>query len=610
MSDCMHIDRRFGEIAVTKNFVPQAKLDRALVVQRCIFDRTNVHMPIGKVLKEMGLLTEAQVEIILEAQRNGSANASPEAQETQPDSCNTFSGLDLVVSDDKLAAYVSPSGDNLNGVTVESVKMLLMEKGIVEGVVADELLAAFLAERPLPAEPFQVAGGRPAQPGEPPRIQYHFDTDPMRIGTLNSDGTMDWKNRGEVPYTKSGDLLAEKIGGRPGTPGMTIYGKELTPPRVKEPQLKSGKGAQRSEDRRQILAKIDGTPKLGTDGRISVFALLPVDGDIGIETGHLDFDGYIEASGGVCAGYTVKSRGLRTREIQNATVEVQEDLVSFGGIYGSSIVVGGNLKASHIHNSTVDVTGDVVVEKEIFNCTIETSGRCIIGDGKIIASKISAKKGIQVRDIGTEAARPSELRVGFDHKYARDMQNLKDELAELDRQTADVTTSQHNLRTRSDDLNVELGQIAQEQDGYMVQKRRLEEKLKSIPADDEGGRRMLAELIEELANRSAAIDERVNAIMTEDDQIRSQVSNYDKALKQIQTEIAKTKESMAILEESLRCDPGIAVLKVSGTVCTKTSVEGLHKKIIIPQDMQLVRIGEAKSEYGTNQWQMKISSLR
>jgi uncharacterized protein (DUF342 family) len=285
---------------------------------------------------------------------------------------------------------------------------------------------------------------------------------------------MDWKNRGDIPQVNVGDLLAEKLGGEPGQPGTSVYGLEIPAPRVKEPTLKFSKGAERSEDGRQILAKIKGTPKLGTDGRIGVFGVLPIDSDIGLETGNINFDGHIEVNGGIDNGYKVKGGSLVIKEIQNAEIELTDDLVSHGGIYGSTLLVGGHLKASHIHNSTLEVLGDLVVEKEIFGCTILVNGRCMIDGGKIIASKITAKKGIQVKDIGTQAARPSELIVGVDFKFERDMNALKAQIADLERRKTETANAIIALKGQIDRLDSELGTVAQEQDGCMVQKRQLE----------------------------------------------------------------------------------------------------------------------------------------
>ena len=149
--------------------------------------------------------------------------------------------------------------------------------------------------------------------------------------------------------------------------------------------------------------------------------VLPIDSDIGLETGNIEFDGHIEVNGGIESGYRVKGGSLSIKEIQNAQIEITDDLVSNGGVYGSTLTVGGHFKASHVYNSTMEVLGDLVVEKEIFGCTILVNGRCSVDSGKIIGSKITAKKGIQVKDIGTKAARPCELIVGVDFKFERDL---------------------------------------------------------------------------------------------------------------------------------------------------------------------------------------------
>ena len=609
MPNITRIDQLFGEIAVDMKYLDQSRMDRAMVVQRCIFKRTKVHMPIGKVLKEMGLLTQEQVDAILDAQRNLDKDDSDNGKgPMQPTALN---GIDLSVSKDKLGVFLSPSGEDVKGVTLQTVKQLLAGRGIVYGVVRDQAIEAYLAQDPLPLEPFQIACGTPPIEGHPPEIRFLFDTEPLRVGTLNEDGTMDWKNRGRVPEVKTGDLLAEKTGGDPGTPGTNVLGEEIAPPRIREPQLKCARGAQRSEDGKQVTAKVDGTPKLSPDGRITVMAMLPIEGDVGVETGHIDFDGYIEVNGGICTGYNVKGRGLRTKEIQNAKVELSEDLVSFGGIYGSTVKVDGDAKASHVHNTEMSVLGDLIVDKEIFGCNIEVNGRCIISDGKIIGSKISAKKGVIVQDIGTEASLASEIIVGIDRRYERDMQVHKETLAALEKQQADLTTGQTALREQLDKINTELGDIAQEQDKCMVQRRQLEEKLRGPKAvKDEEERNMVAKLVEELGARNEAYDKQVNDYMERDDQIRAQLDETAKKLVQTHQQIEALKNEMTLLDEALKVDPGVPVVKVSGTVFAKTSVAGLNRKLIIPKDMRSVRIAESKNESTGNKWEIAISPLR
>jgi hypothetical protein len=598
MSDVERQDKLFGEIAIQKQIITKDKLERALVIQRCISNRTKVFMPIGAVLQKMGVLTKDQVDLILSAQTNADAPApaSPGLNDwvdAPPLDNASAPSLNIEVSPDKLTVTLRPVKEVQAAPSMERVKALLMENNICFGVVSDKLLSAYLSQNPLPMEPFVVARGVPSEPGQPPQIQYYFDTDPIRIGTLLEDGTMDWKDRGEIPQVEPGALLAEKTGGDPGKPGTDVFGQEVGVPRIKDPPLKFSKGVSRSEDGRQLFAKIGGTPRLGPDGRVMVSAILPIETNIGVETGNVIFEGHIEVSGGIESGYTVKAGSLETREIQNAFIEVSEDLVVHTGVYGTTAKVGGHLKASHIHNSTIEVLGDLVVEKEIFGCTLDINGRCIVDSGKIISSKISAKKGIQVKDIGTLAAKPSELTVGVDYKFEREMKACKETLTALEHKKTETETTVANLKKRIDELDAELGHVAQEQDGCMVQKRQLEERIKE-PAIAKNKEKisLLEELIGDLGAKYNLLDKKVQAIMAQDDQVRAQITHFTQEIGNLEKQIAETQEKILILEESAKMDPGIPVIKASGMLFAKTLVIAPHRRLMIPNDMKNVRITE------------------
>jgi len=608
---------RFGEIAVNMNIVPQAKLDRALVIQKMILSRTKVHMPIGKVLQEMGILTQEQIETILETQRYLSAD-EPEVCRDKPTteatgSPETLSGLKLIISDDKLSAYLCPSDVQPSGLSLQAVKDFIADQAVDYGLVDDQVLLDYISQTPLPGEPFKIASGTAPMEGRAPEMIFHFDTDPLRIGTLKSDGTMDWKNRGEIPQVNVGDLLVEKTPGQPGQPGTSVSGQVLPPPRIREPRLKCGKGAQKSEDGMQILAKVDGTPKLSSDGKVFVFGMLNIEGDIGVETGNIEFEGYIEAQGHVTAGYTVKAKGLYTTGIQDAVIEVAEDLICDGGIYGSTLTVGGNMKASHIHNCTIEILGDLVVKKEIFDSTIQSNGRCLIVDGKIITSNIDAKKGIEALEIGSAASNPCRLSVGFDRKYERDLAICQTELEELRSQKVHVEASLPEHQSQLAAIEANIAAIAKEQESYLAQKRQFEEQLRGEgpnPVEDDEEKFMLEEMIAELVEKTDEIGAKATNLRSEADKVRVKIIGVEKNLKTLEAFIEESLEKVELLEESVKVDPGLPVVKVSGTLYNKTQIIGPHKEMNIQEDMHKVRIAESKEDPNSNKYQIKISSLR
>jgi hypothetical protein len=93
-------------------------------------------------------------------------------------------------------------------------------------------IKAFLNGEFSLGEGWTIATGTDPIPDTPPQIKYHFDTDPLKIGTLTEDGLMDWKDRGKLPQVKEGDLLAEKIPGPKGKEGMDVYGKKIPIPKA------------------------------------------------------------------------------------------------------------------------------------------------------------------------------------------------------------------------------------------------------------------------------------------------------------------------------------------------------------------------------------------
>jgi uncharacterized protein (DUF342 family) len=608
---------RFGEIAVNMNFVPQAKLDRALVIQKLILSRTKVHMPIGKVLMEMGALTQEQIDTILETQRYLSVDEPKDCKERVPSktpgSPGTLTGLKLIISEDKLSAYLCPSDVQPSGLCLQAVKDFIAGHAVDYGLVDDQVLSDYISQTPLPGEPFKIASGTAPVEGRAPEVIYHFDTDPLRIGTLKSDGTMDWKNRGEIPQVNVGDLLVEKIPGQPGQPGTSVCSQVLPPPRIRDPRLKCGKGAQKSEDGMQILAKADGTPKLSSDGKVYVFGMINIEGDIGVETGNIEFEGYVEAQGHVTAGYTVKAKGLYTTGIQDAVIEVTEDLICDGGIYGSTIKVGGNIKASHIHNCNIEILGDLVVKKEIFDSTIQSNGRCIINEGKIITSNIDAKKGIEAFEIGSAASNPCRLTVGFDRKYESDLAACQTEMVELKSQKVHVEASLPGHQSQLAAIEANMVAITNEQESYLQQQRQFEEQLRGEgpnPVEDDEEKFMLEEMIVELVEKIDEIDTKKTNLQSEADKVRVKIIGVEKSLKTLQTFIEKSLEKIELLEESVKVDPGLPVVKVSGTIYSKTQIIGPHKEMNIQEDMHKVRIAESKEDPNSNKYQIKISSLR
>ncbi len=622
MSDETGRDNRFGVIAVEMNFVDQKMVDKAVVVQSRIFEKTHVSMPLGQILTEMGAISTDQRNEILQMQREIAGKIknedTPEAPKRKRKATQSAekggSTLDINVSKSKLTASAYIDGKvPAKEFDIGDVKIMLHAEGILHGVADDEQIKAFLRGDVGLGERWTIASGTDPIPDTPPQIKYHFDTDPLKIGTLTEDGLMDWKERGVLPQVKEGDLLAEKIPGPKGKEGMDVYGKKIPIPKLREKRFKCKKGARLSEDGMQVHASLSGIPKLSVTGEISVMPTLQIQGDISLKTGHVTFDGHIEVAGTVEKGYRVKGGSLRANEILDAEIDITGDITATNGIFGSTIRSGGNLKAGHIHNADVVLAGDMAVEKEIIESKVEANGRCLINDGIIIASTISAKMGITAMDIGTQASKSSELVVGIDQQMEREKRAIKEEIQAIKTERENLPKLLKSLKQQSDELNTNLGEIAQKQDKCMVMHRRLQEKVEAGLLNQGGAAaEKLQKTMLELKAKQDAYDQDVARLMDEDESIGKEIVATETAITESAKNIQELTARLETITEAQKSDGGVPMVKIGGNVCSGTQITGPRSTMVLQEDLTKLSIIETdKPDHsGTKRWHFEINPFR
>jgi uncharacterized protein (DUF342 family) len=612
----------FGALAVEMNFVDQEKVDKALVVQARIFEKTAVTTPIGEILIQMGALSSADRDEILRMQKeirahNTSGGTPAERRsEKKPKTSGQKAApsVDIDVSRDKLKATAIIDGEAPpEAFGVNDVKILLYAEGIVHGVADDQQIQSFLDGECGYNTPWPVAIGTEPIPDAPSQIKYYFDTDPLKIGTLTEDGLMDWKDRGQLPQVEAGDLLAEKIPGPKGREGMDVYGKKIPVPKTRERRFKCGKGARRSEDGMQVVATLSGIPRVSIAGEITVMPTLHIPGNISLETGHVEFNGHIEVDGAIEKGYRVKGGSLRANEIRDAQIDIEGDITAMSGIIGATIRCGGNLKAGHINHADIILAGDMAVEKEIIESSIEANGRCLINDGIIIASTVSAKLGISAMDIGTNASKSSELIVGVDRHLEKEIESVKERIAAIRAESENLPKQLKNLRKRADEISTRLGEVAQEQDKCMVQHRNLKERIDAglMKADGPNADNVQKSL-QEFKAREDAYDLDVARLMEADESIGQEIAATEAMISENRTTIEALTSQLDALSEKQKQNPGKATVRIAGNVFSGTRFTGPHSTLVLQEDFKHTSVIESDGPdaAGARRWRFELAPFR
>ena len=624
-------DIKFGDAAVRSGLASAAQVENALAKQREIEEKTDIHVSIGHVMIQLGIIDENQRDRLLGRLPSGGdpvpleaiAEPTDDTARAEPsgdidpvpasDKGDAAAGaVRLVVSEDRLEALLHRGSEGAAVVSLEAVATQLAAAGIVHGLVDRAAIARFLQSDPPAAQPLIIARGIAPQPGLPPEIRFHFETDALCIGTVRDDGTTDWKNRGPLPQVKAGDLLCTVIPGTAGIPGTDVFGQPV-PVALPAPLPRCGAGVEISADGRQYRATGDGLATWTADGVLAVSPTLHIGGDVGMETGHIDFNGHVEIEGAIQKGFHVYGHSLRAESLFGAEVHVAGDMVVQRGIYESQIKCQGPLKAGHVHKSKIEMQEDLIVEREIIESQIETNGRCLAGAASIMASDISAKRGIFAQTIGSEAARPSRLEVGIDHRLKRGLNDIQNQIEVLKKEAKRREDALQAQRRQAEQTAGELGAVAQEQDRYMVQIREIDTALKDPKLRQQLTQTQKMEKKRRyLESKKAQTDVRVEKLLAADEAQSAVLARLDQDLNDARLGLVRLDEEMAQIKESLTNDIGMAVVKASGDVAAGTIVSGPRASLTLPEPRQRVHIFEtnAADDEGRRYWRMKTVPLR
>jgi uncharacterized protein len=523
--------------------------------------------------------------------------------------------LNLKVSEDHMSAFVVHGEEGLPGLQPKSLKDILEKAGICHGIVDDSALSDFFTAASINGEPFKVAKGIPPDPGKQSFIRHCFKTNPLMVGMEDESGKIDFKNRGEIPQVKAGDLLAEIIPGVPGKAGMDIFGKTIPAPVHRPVKIFCGNGAYMHPDGMRAYAGIDGRPELTPDGKICVFPDLVISGDVGYATGHVEFDGNVEVRGAIQEGFRVRAQNLRAGEINKADIVVDNDIIVSGGIIGSRVQADGKLQCKHIHTSRLEVLDDIVIESTVFDSEIKTNGRCIVKNGKILSSSVFAKKGVLAADIGSDSSEACELLIGVDNFLENTVDKLNAEINVLTEKLRGLETKIVEIKEESGKLEDDIGALAQEEDHVKLQIAEMRDKIKSLTDAGKSGKTTLSKakaLYLLLGQKLEQTTEKIGELFERQESLEDSIQYWKSEIRKVGEHINALKGQIDRANSVSAEDNGSTAVKVSGTISSGTVVQGPRSNIRLKEEYRNVTIKEAQTLGDDNRmkWSMAVTRNR
>jgi uncharacterized protein (DUF342 family)/ActR/RegA family two-component response regulator len=587
------LDREFAKMLVDRELARRKDIDRAFRKQLNNFEDSGVTTLLGDVLVESEIISSQTRDEVMAAQdRTGKKKGAIDQSSQFSSQFGAF--VDLQVSENRVEAWIRVPKTAQGTSDIKPIKSLIKKRGIKYGVAGDVEIQKFLKNCTDPHEKFVVARGIAPSVGKPAQIAYHFNTESDTAGVINEDGSIDFKARGDSPFVKRGQLLAEKQPMEQPRTGMDVFGETLLVGDVDDIPLEGGDGTELSEDGLTLTATITGQPSMDVKGVISVLETFTVKGDVDFKTGNINFNGNVVVMGTVKEGFVVECEELIANEINGGIIRIRGDLKVSNGIVNANIQTQGSVQAKFLNKIKLYGYGNMMVTREIMESYIAISGSLNNETGRITSSTIAARKGMNVKQVGTEKAEYSTVKAGADDHIRWVAQKYELQIEEK-QQALDLTIAKKmEFDEAYNALHVDIANQTFAQEKITKKMDFLENRIGEVKGKEE--KASIVKEMKELEVTVQQADERIKAIFEEQDRVQQQSDACEKEIETLNTEIKTIEHEKNKIVSTLEKEAPIPVLKANKRLYTGTRIMGTQASLIIKQDLGASQFTEIDSE--------------
>ncbi len=339
----------------------------------------------------------------------------------------------------------SPSGAPL---AFEELQNYLAQSKVREGIndeAISELLSAATSQIALFG--LTLAHGIPMVPGEDGAIQLAV-SDSLKTDNPEDDelSNVDFRIIQEFLNVAPGQLIGTILPPGKGSPGRGVSGADIPAKPGMPLDIILGQNVRLGDDGSSLYAEAEG--RVYTNGKeISVEDIYTVKGDVDFKVGNIVYNGFLDVSGDVLDGFTIKAtKGIKVHgNIGVCAIESEGDII-FCGMNGQgkgSIKSGGNIAANFINDVIVEAKGNVTVESEIRNCLIKSLGFIRVNKGMVSGGEYVALAGLEANIVGSNSSLRTNIVVGVHYSDQEELTFLFNEMKQLitsfnaNRQSAD-----------------------------------------------------------------------------------------------------------------------------------------------------------------------------
>ena len=371
--------------------------------------------------------------------------------------------VEIHVSRDKMQILLDyPAIPNDLDEFIETLRRTLLERGVDTRLLGQELDARLRAVPEEGAEGFHqvvLVEGRPPDPPVDGYIDWAGDFFTEGFHVDEETGAIDYRRHVAQSSVEVDQLLATIIPPKPGKSGYNVFGREVPSRKGSYPVLKVGQNVREGETEATYYSTTSGRIRWVND-TLFVDEVFTIEGNVGLETGHVSHPGALVVEGDIEAGAKVEARGdIEVHGIvEKADVSTGGNLMVRGGVMGvgeNPLQVAGKVQAKFIIDAQVEAGGDVIVEREILQSRIKTRGAVAMQKGRCVGGSVMALGGVLVGQTGSEAVVPTMVIAGVDFKLQEKVKQIQKEIDALEKRREQIKTTLKPIASRLAKLNDE-----------------------------------------------------------------------------------------------------------------------------------------------------------
>ncbi len=360
--------------------------------------------------------------------------------------------ISVRVSEDKMKGWLSlePSQGAGERITDARISKELEKNGIVKGINSSlvmELVRQALEGEAIPET--VVAEGLPPRHGSGSRLHFHVAISSGRALYADTGPSGNAKNEEKKRAVRKDDLLAEILPpAMKSREGWDVAGVSMATSSGPPIDIETGANVRREElEDGTICFRAEKNGEVFYDGNLlDIKDTMVLKRGLTGTQGPIKFSGTVQVEGAVESGSRIFSGGdIKISDTVAAAVLSSDGSIFVGsGIRGGGKAIlrsKGNIEATYIEEATLLAVGDIRVKKSCLRCSVKCNSKMQLDQdaGVLLGGAIKAKKGLELRNLGSEAQIRTEISFGQDYLVAdqidleeREMVKLKSRVVKCD----------------------------------------------------------------------------------------------------------------------------------------------------------------------------------